>query len=92
MLYVLASLSLCVVYFDLELPVLCFASSGMHVLGSEMRCRSGNVEEAFKMPSIKIVEGETRIGGQEHFYLETNATLVIPGKILEHDLQSHIFL
>jgi xanthine dehydrogenase/oxidase len=28
----------------------------------------------------KIFEGVTRIGGQEHFYLETNAALVIPNK------------
>jgi xanthine dehydrogenase/oxidase len=26
----------------------------------------------------KVFEGTTRIGGQEHFYLETNAALVIP--------------
>lgn len=28
----------------------------------------------------KIFEGTTRIGGQEHFYLETNAAAVIPNK------------
>lgn len=28
----------------------------------------------------RIFEGVTRIGGQEHFYLETNASLVIPNK------------
>ncbi|KAB8297957.1 hypothetical protein EYC80_001735 [Monilinia laxa] len=28
----------------------------------------------------KIFEGTTRIGGQEHFYLETNGALVIPNK------------
>ncbi|PWZ00249.1 putative xanthine dehydrogenase [Testicularia cyperi] len=27
-----------------------------------------------------VLEGETRMGGQEHFYLETNACLVVPGK------------
>lgn len=27
-----------------------------------------------------VVEGEMKIGGQEHFYLETNATYVIPGE------------
>jgi xanthine dehydrogenase/oxidase len=26
----------------------------------------------------RVFEGTTRIGGQEHFYLETNAALVIP--------------
>ena len=28
----------------------------------------------------KVFEGVTRIGGQEHFYLETNAAMVIPNK------------
>ena len=28
--------------------------------------------------SDHIVEGEVRIGGQEHFYLETHAALVVP--------------
>jgi xanthine dehydrogenase/oxidase len=28
----------------------------------------------------KVFEGVTRIGGQEHFYLETNSALVIPNK------------
>lgn len=28
----------------------------------------------------EVVEGETRLGGQEHFYLETNAVLCIPSK------------
>lgn len=28
----------------------------------------------------KIFEGTTRIGGQEHFYLETNAALIIPSR------------
>jgi xanthine dehydrogenase/oxidase len=28
----------------------------------------------------EVIEGETRLGGQEHFYLETNAVLCIPSK------------
>jgi xanthine dehydrogenase/oxidase len=28
----------------------------------------------------RIFQGVTRMGGQEHFYLETNAALVIPNK------------
>lgn len=37
------------------------------------------------MPDIwakcdKVFEGTSRVGGQEHFYLETNAALVIPSK------------
>ena len=27
-----------------------------------------------------VVEGEMRVGGQEHFYLEPNATLVVPSE------------
>ncbi|XP_055916968.1 xanthine dehydrogenase [Eupeodes corollae] len=37
----------------------------------------GNVEEAFKK-SDYIIEGTCRMGGQEHFYLETNAALAVP--------------
>lgn len=35
------------------------------------------MDEAFAQCD-RIFEGQTRIGGQEHFYLETNAALVIP--------------
>ncbi|KZF25825.1 hypothetical protein L228DRAFT_255281 [Xylona heveae TC161] len=38
-----------------------------------------SMDEAFKCCD-RIFEGTTRIGGQEHFYLETNAALVIPSK------------
>ena len=37
----------------------------------------GDIEKGFT-ESDHIVEGEMRIGGQNHFYLETNASLVIP--------------
>lgn len=37
----------------------------------------GDIEEVFKS-APHIVEGECRMGGQEHFYLETQACLVIP--------------
>uniref|UniRef100_A0A3Q3WW16 Uncharacterized protein n=1 Tax=Mola mola TaxID=94237 RepID=A0A3Q3WW16_MOLML len=37
----------------------------------------GNVVEAFKSVD-KIHEGEIRIGGQEHFYMETQSMLVVP--------------
>ncbi|EHK99235.1 putative Xanthine dehydrogenase [Glarea lozoyensis 74030] len=37
----------------------------------------GSIEDAFAKCD-KIVTGVTRMGGQEHFYLETNAALVIP--------------
>ncbi|XP_055838827.1 xanthine dehydrogenase isoform X2 [Episyrphus balteatus] len=37
----------------------------------------GDVEEAFEKADF-IVEGTCRMGGQEHFYLETNAALAVP--------------
>jgi len=37
----------------------------------------GSIEDAFS-ECDRIFEGTTRMGGQEHFYLETNAALVIP--------------
>ncbi|XP_075175818.1 aldehyde oxidase 1-like, partial [Anomaloglossus baeobatrachus] len=46
----------------------------------------GNVEEAFKMAD-QILEGEIHIGGQEHFYMETNSVLVVPkGEDNEFDI------
>ncbi|KAM3916930.1 aldehyde oxidase 1-like [Leptodactylus fuscus] len=46
----------------------------------------GNVEEAFKMAD-HIIEGEIHIGGQEHFYMETNSVLVVPkGEDNEYDI------
>ncbi|XP_076288597.1 xanthine dehydrogenase rosy isoform X2 [Lasioglossum baleicum] len=41
------------------------------------RLSIGNAEEAFSK-SAHILEGEIRMGGQEHFYLETHAALAIP--------------
>lgn len=37
----------------------------------------GDVDKAFKEADI-IIEGECRMGGQEHFYLETNACIAMP--------------
>ncbi|KAG5177145.1 putative xanthine dehydrogenase [Tribonema minus] len=39
----------------------------------------GNPDDALRACDV-VVEGEMRIGGQEHFYLETNATLAVPGE------------
>lgn len=39
--------------------------------------RRGDVEQGFK-DSAFIFEGESRMGAQEHFYLETQASLVVP--------------
>jgi xanthine dehydrogenase/oxidase len=39
--------------------------------------KKGDPEEAFKHCDY-VFTGTARMGGQEHFYLETNATVVIP--------------
>lgn len=39
----------------------------------------GNVEEAFAKCDY-VISGEHRIGGQNHFYLETQASIAIPGR------------
>lgn len=45
--------------------------------GSPKLLVNGDVAKAFAEADV-IVEGECRMGGQEHFYLETQATLAIP--------------
>lgn len=37
----------------------------------------GDINKAFAEADV-IVDGEFRMGGQEHFYLETNATIAVP--------------
>lgn len=44
---------------------------------SERKLECGNVDEAFKIVD-QILEGEIHIGGQEHFYMETQSMLVVP--------------
>lgn len=39
--------------------------------------KKGDVDRAFEEADV-IVEGECRMGGQEHFYLETHAAIAIP--------------
>ncbi|XP_054834578.1 aldehyde oxidase-like isoform X2 [Eublepharis macularius] len=46
----------------------------------------GNVDEAFKTVD-DILEGEIRIGGQQHFYMETQSVLAVPkGEDKEMDI------
>lgn len=48
--------------------------------GSERVLEMGDVDaffsQASKSPDIHVLEGEVRMGGQEHFYLEPNSTLI----------------
>jgi xanthine dehydrogenase/oxidase len=39
-----------------------------------------DVERLMFDPDNVVVEGEMRVGGQEHFYLETNCTMAVPGE------------
>lgn len=45
--------------------------------GDEIILRNGNAEESFTN-APHIVEDTLFIGGQEHFYMETNSAIVIP--------------
>ena len=42
-----------------------------------MKVEDGDVEKALS-EAEHVLEGEVRVGGQEHFYLETQACLVVP--------------
>ena len=39
--------------------------------------KKGDLAKGFE-ESDHVIEGEVRIGGQEHFYLETQAAIVVP--------------
>lgn len=45
--------------------------------GEKRIMQRGDVEQAFATSDL-VVEGEARLGGQEHFYLETHAAIAIP--------------
>ena len=46
-------------------------------MGHRREMVDGDPDKAFETAD-NVVEGEVRVGGQEHFYLETMATLAIP--------------
>uniref|UniRef100_A0A670I4I9 FAD-binding PCMH-type domain-containing protein n=1 Tax=Podarcis muralis TaxID=64176 RepID=A0A670I4I9_PODMU len=48
-------------------------------LTEEKKIERGNVTESFKNVE-NIIEGEIHVGGQEHFYLETDSVFVVPRK------------
>lgn len=48
-------------------------------LGGERKMARGDVEAALAA-SEQVAEGVLHIGGQEHFYLETQACVVVPGE------------
>lgn len=42
------------------------------------RLEKGDIKRAFEEESEYVFEGEVRMGGQEHFYLETQGSLAVP--------------
>ncbi|GAB0191707.1 aldehyde oxidase 2-like [Grus japonensis] len=67
-----------IVYEDLE-PILTIEDAIKHnsYITEERKIEKGDIEKGFKSAD-EIIEGELHMGGQEHFYLETNSVLVIP--------------
>ncbi|NWY50174.1 AOXB oxidase, partial [Chionis minor] len=68
-----------IVYEDLE-PILTIEDAVKHksYITEERKIEKGDIEKGFKSAD-EIIEGsELHMGGQEHFYLETNSVLVIP--------------
>ena len=49
---------------------------------------SGHIEKGF-LTSDHILEGDIQIGGQDHFYIETQTSLVQP--ILDEEIVIHRF-
>ncbi|XP_060113024.1 aldehyde oxidase 3-like [Heteronotia binoei] len=76
-------------YQDLEL-ILTIEDAIQHnsYFLEEKKIEQGNVEEAFQTVD-RIIEGENHIGGQKHFYLETNCTVAIPRKE-DNEMDIHV--
>ncbi|XP_006862099.1 PREDICTED: aldehyde oxidase-like [Chrysochloris asiatica] len=68
-----------VTYEDLEPVIFSIEDAIKHnsFLCPEKKLEKGNIEEAFEKVD-QTVEGEVHVGGQEHFYMETQRVLVIP--------------
>ncbi|XP_053697545.1 xanthine dehydrogenase [Sabethes cyaneus] len=45
--------------------------------GYPKQIAQGNIDEGFRQ-AVHVVEGDCRMGGQEHFYLETQACVAVP--------------
>ncbi|XP_042301126.1 aldehyde oxidase isoform X8 [Sceloporus undulatus] len=68
-----------IIYKDLEPVVLTIEEAIEHksFFSPGRKLEQGNVQEGFARAQ-HIVKGEIHIGGQEHFYMETQSVLVIP--------------
>lgn len=72
---------------DAELPE-CKHIFGVHrAQGAGHTVEAGDVDGAWA-GCAHIAEGEVRIGGQEHFYLEPQGTLILPGENDEYTVIS----
>ena len=47
-------------------------------MGDTLTISDGDVDKALS-EAEHVLEGESRVGGQDHFYLETHACLALPG-------------
>ncbi|XP_048200961.1 aldehyde oxidase isoform X2 [Perognathus longimembris pacificus] len=77
-----------IVYQDLKPLILTIEDAIQHnsFFEKERKLECGNVDEAFNMVD-QILEGEIHMGGQEHFYMETQSMLVVPkGEDQEMDI------
>uniref|UniRef100_A0A8C3W8T2 aldehyde oxidase n=1 Tax=Catagonus wagneri TaxID=51154 RepID=A0A8C3W8T2_9CETA len=74
-----ASEKIKITYEELEPVIFTIEDAIKHnsFLCPEKKLEQGNIEEAFENVD-QIVEGEVHVGGQEHFYMETQRVLVIP--------------
>ncbi|XP_075385060.1 aldehyde oxidase 2-like [Tenrec ecaudatus] len=79
-----------ITYEDLEPVIFSIEDAIKHnsFLCPEKKLEQGNIEEAFEKVD-QIVEGEVHVGGQEHFYMETQRVLVIP-KTEDHELDIYV--
>ncbi|KAG9473347.1 hypothetical protein GDO78_016492 [Eleutherodactylus coqui] len=70
-----------IVYEDIEPVILTIEDAIKHesFFESNLKLHHGNVDEALKTAD-HVLEGEFYIGGQEHFYMETQSIRVIPSK------------
>ncbi|XP_027780828.1 aldehyde oxidase [Marmota flaviventris] len=68
-----------IVYQDVEPLILTIEDAIRHnsFFKTERKLEYGNIDKAFKVVD-QILEGEIHIGGQEHFYMETQSMLVVP--------------
>lgn len=77
-----------IVYEDME-PMIVTVQDALQYesfIGPERKLEQGNVQLAFESAD-QILEGEVHLGGQEHFYLETQSVRVVPkGEEKEMDI------